>query len=145
MLDLDKDDAVAAWKYSDNTEYGHIQWRYRDRAAIGEEFLAKRKSFEKMSTDDPFYHRAAVSVEMAQMRYDMAYIVGMNNKMQEYINTISFLHDQVGVLQGAYAHIKLLAEKARIDYAISETTMTAIDAGLKTINKLKEDLQNGAE
>lgn len=145
MLELDKDDDVAAWKYADNTEYTHIKWRYRDRPAIGEEFAAKRKSFEKMSTDDPFYHRAAVSVEMAQMRYDMSYIVAMNNKMQEYINTISFLHDQVGVLQGAYAHIKLLAEKARIDYAISESTMKAIDAGLKMITKIKEDLQNGTK
>lgn len=136
LFDDDKDKVPEFWSFQDETNYLFLQSRYKDRKAIGDEAGEKRKAVKNMDTDNPFYHRAAVSAEMAAMRYDMAYIVAENKKLRDYINTISWLHEQVGVLQGAYAHTKRLADLARIDYTLIET-------GLKMINKLKEELQNG--
>lgn len=128
--------AFRKWSFGEEANYNFIKERYKNRQKIGEEALSKKKAFEKMKADDPLYTRAAVSAEMAQMRWDMAYMVAMNERMREYVESLDFVHQQISILSGAYQHTKLLADDARINYA-------RIHKGLKLIETLTEELQNG--
>lgn len=124
--------------WQDDAGYQRMLLQYGDRKAMSHEARNKRKALESMNTENPFYHRSAASAEMAQMRLDMAYIVEENKKLREMIETIGFLHQRVDVVYGAYAHMKMLADKSRIDYAMTESA-------IKDILKLKKELTNEVE
>lgn len=109
--------------------------KYEDLKAIAKEARDKRKALDDIKADNPFYHRATASAEMAQIREDMALIVAENKRMHDMIDTIGDLHQRLSVVYGAYDHVKMLAERSRIDYA-------AISQGLQDITKLKQELQN---
>lgn len=126
------------WTFQDQSNYLSLKSRYSDRKNLGEEAIAKRKALKEMPADSPLYQRAAVASEMASMRWDMSYIVAENEKMREMASTISWLHEQLSITQGAYAHVKMLAERSRIDYS-------AIKKGLKQISQLTEELTNGTK
>lgn len=106
------------WSFRDESFYSFLKFKYQDRAKLQAEAEEKRKAVDKMKDGDPLYHRMAVSAEMAGLRVDMAYIVDRNNKLEEMIETISFLHQRVGILEGAYGHMKMMAETVRIDYSL---------------------------
>lgn len=130
-----KEAVEPSWSFQDESNYNFIKLKYADRNALGDEAIAKRKALADIAAENPFYHRAAVSAELAQMRYEMAYIVAENNKLREMIGTISWLHEQLSLTQGAYAHTKMLAERNRIDYALFKS-------GMDRIVKLKEEFDN---
>lgn len=106
------------WSFRDESFYSFLKHKYSDRAKLMAEAEEKRKAVDKMKDGDPLYHRCAVSAEMASLRVDMAYIVDRNNKLEEMIETISFLHQRVDILEGAYSHTKMMAETCRIDYGL---------------------------
>lgn len=126
----------SAWQ--DEVEYAHIKLEYEDRKALYHEARNKQKALEETTPDNPLYHRIAVSAEMARMRLHMAYMLNENKKLTQMIGSISWLHEQVAILQGAYGHIKMLAATVRIDY-------DAIAKGLSVIAKLKEELTNAVK
>lgn len=126
------------WTYEDQSNLDYLELRYADRKKLGEEAISKRKALKDIASDNPFYQRAAMSAELAAMRWDMAYIVAENKKLRMMIGTIDWLHTQVNILMGAYSHVKMLAEKCRIDYGL-------INSGLTQIIKLKEEIQGGAD
>ena len=107
-----------AWGFGDEQFYTFLKHKYADRRQLKADAEEKRKAAEKMiDGKDPHYHRMAVTAEMAQLRLDMAYIIDKNNKLEQYIETIEYLHQKVGVLEGAYGYVKMLAENLRIDYS----------------------------
>lgn len=126
---------IEPWTSQDNSNYLALKSRYGDRKKLGDDAIAKRKALKDMAADNPLYQRTSVASEMAAMRWDMSYIVAENERMREHCSTISWLHEQLSIVQGAYAHTKMLAEKSRIDYAV-------VDAGLKMITKLQQELEN---
>ena len=111
-----------AWGFGDEQHYSFLQHKYGNRRQLKDDDEEKRKAAEKMADGkDPHYHRMAVTAEMAQLRLDMAYIIDKNNKLEQYIETIEYLHQRVGILEGAYGHLKLLGENMKFDYSrISE-------------------------
>lgn len=136
ILEESAEDHQQIW--ADEIEYSHIKMQYANRKALMDEAVGKKKVLAETTPADPLYHRYAVSAEMAMMRVHMAYVLHENKKLTTMMSTLSWLHDQVGILQGAYGHVKMLAEMARIDYG-------AIAKGLLSIAKLKKELSNEAE
>lgn len=122
---------VNLWSSRDEAFYAFMKEKYKDRQRLSTEAEQKRKAAEKMKDTDPHFHRMAMSAEMAQLRLDMAYIVDRNNQLEEMIGTVEYLHQRVGIVEGAYSHTKMLAETCRIDYAL-------ISKGLTDIKKLTE-------
>ena len=101
------------WSFRDESFYNFLKHKYADRQKLSAEAEEKRKALDKMKDGDPLYHRMAVSAEMASLRVDMAYIVDRNNKLEEMIGTVEYLHQKVGILEGAYGHLKLLYETCK--------------------------------
>lgn len=124
------------WGHQDTVEYSYIRLRYQDRKALLEEMAHKKKVFDATKPADPHYQRIAMSSEMARLRADMAYIVGENDNMRELIDTMRDLHDQMGILRGAYSHVKLLADRSQIDYKL-------IHKAIEEMLKLKGEITNG--
>lgn len=102
------------WAYSDENFYSFMRNKYSNRANLAKEADDKRKALEKMKDDNPLYHRMAAGAEMAQLRLDMAYIIDKNTKLEQFIETIGYLHQRVDILEGAYGHLKLLFETCKI-------------------------------
>lgn len=117
MINMASDNEIF-WSFRDESFYNFLKHKYSDRQKLSQEAEDKRKALDKMKDGDPLYHRCAVSAEMASLRVDMAYIVDRNNKLEEMIETISFLHQRVDILEGAYSHTKMMAETCRIDYGL---------------------------
>lgn len=105
-----RDEADIWWCFRDDKMNTLLENKYADRKKLAEEAEQKRQAVEKMDAANPLYHRAAVSSEMAQMRFEMAYIIDKNRQLAQYIETIEYLHQRVGILEGAYGHLKLLNE-----------------------------------
>lgn len=124
-----------AWNYADEQEYGYVKLRHADRQKLLDEMANKKKALKDIGPDNPLYHRIAVSAEMARMRADMAYIVARNDKLEELLGTVSFLHQRLDIVEGAYSHVKMLAEASRIDYAQGAKA-------LLEIKRIKEELTN---
>lgn len=131
---MDADEAVF-WKYADEMEYTYIKERYSDRKSLMEEASNKLKAFKETEPNSRMYHRIAVSAEMAKMRVDMAYVIDKNTKLEEMLGTVAFLHQRIDILEGAYSHIKIVAEKCRIEYGVMASM-------LKDMKKLREDMTN---
>lgn len=102
------------WAMRDEQFYDFLKMKYSDRKKLSDIAEEKRKSAEKMKDDNPLYHRAQVSAEMASLRLDMAYIVDRNNQLEQYLATVEFLHQKVGVLEGAYGYLKMMLETCRL-------------------------------
>lgn len=117
------------WAIRDEQFYGFLKMKYADRKKLCDEAEEKRKAAEKMKDTDPHFHRMAVSAEMASLRVDMAYIVDRNNQLEQYLETIEFLHQKVGILEGAYGHIKMLAEMAKADYNLAKNVLKGAKNG----------------
>jgi|GEM_PF-5633264 len=105
------------WEIRDEQYYSFLKHKYKDRQRLRTEAEEKRKAAEAMK-DSPHRHRMTVEAEMASLMVDMAYIVDRNNQLEQYLGTIEFLHQKVGILEGAYAHIKMLAETCKNDYLV---------------------------
>ena len=135
LLDDDKSIDELAWGWQDEVEYNHLKLRYSNRKELSQQAQDKYKALKDVVPRDPMYHRMAVSAEMASLRVDMAYIVDKNNKLEEMLGTVAFIHQRLDILEGSYSYIKMLAEGGRIDYA----TLTRI---VKDIEKLKEEQIN---
>jgi hypothetical protein len=124
-----------AWPFQDENAAKLVAMKYEDRKALTAEALAKRKALQDIDDKNPFYHRAAVSCEMADMRCDMAYLILENKRLRELVEPIGWILQRIDILEGAYGHVKMLAESSRIDYG-------HIAKGLKEIIKLREELKN---
>lgn len=106
-----------AWSLRDENHYTFIARKYEDRAKLHQDAESKRKAAEKMEAkNDPHYHRMRVEADMAQMRYEMAYLVDKNAQLQRIIDPLEYVFQRVSILEGAYSHIKLLAETVQADY-----------------------------
>jgi hypothetical protein len=110
--------AGAMWSMQDDQFYDFLKRKYQDRQKLSIECEEKRKALEKTKETDALYHRMAVSAEMAQLRLDMAYIVDKNTKLEQYVETIGYLHTRLDIVEGAYGHLKLLFETCRLQSAI---------------------------
>lgn len=115
---------AALWTFRDEATYAFLEQKYRDREKLGEEYAAARKLAEKSQTVDgkpnPMLPRLEMQADMAQMKLEMSYIIDRNSQLQQHIETIGYLHDRVGILEGAYGHTKMLAETCRIDYVLTK-------------------------
>lgn len=132
----DENEKLKTWGWGEENYYNiFVKDRYKDRQALAEQVAEKKKALEKHKPGEPLHQRAALILEMAEMRYDMAFMVAMNERMRGHIETLDYVHQQISIMSGAYAHTKMLAEDARINYA-------RIHKGLKTIQSLTEELTN---
>lgn len=136
---MSQDDKIEAsfWQHQDSVEYNYIRLRYANRKELLDEMAHKKKVLNATKETDPHYQRIAMSAEMARLRADMAYIVGENDNMRGLIETMRDLHDQMGILRGAYSHVKLLADDSKMSYSL-------IAKGLSEIIKLKGEFTNGS-
>jgi hypothetical protein len=114
----DMSDNTLFWTFQDTSFYEFLKNKYKDRAKLHKEAEDKRKAAEKVPDTSPLYQRAQVSAEMASLRLDMAYIIERNNNLEEMLGTVEYLHQKVGILEGAYGHLKLLNETAIMQTAI---------------------------
>lgn len=126
---------AALWNFRDEATYAFLEQKYRDREKLGAEYDAARKLADKSQTIDgkpnPQHPRLALEADMAQLKLEMAYIIDRNSQLQQYIATLEYLHERVGILEGAYGHTKLLAETCRIDYALVKDALDKIHKFLK--------------
>lgn len=118
MHEKDQSEHGIFWAFADEQFYSFMRRKYHDRAKLASEAEAKRKALEKVKEDNPMYHRMAASVEMAALRLDMAYMMDKNTKLEQFIETIEYLHQRVGIVEGAYGHLKLLFEQCRVQPVI---------------------------
>ena len=127
--------AQYGWELHDERQYKFMEQKYHDRHKLFNEAEAARKLADKSQTIDgkpnPQYPRLCMEAEMANMRYEMAYIIDKNTQLSAIIETIAFMHQRVDILEGAYGHMKLMAETCKIDYSL-------VADALKSIKKLKE-------
>ena len=131
-----------AWQMRDENMYAFIERKYHDRQALSDQAEAARKLAEKSQTiegnPNPQYPRLLIEADIAQMKLEMAYVLDKNAQLAQYIDTLEFLHQRVGVLEGAYAHIKMLAETCRIDYAL-------ISKAVEFVKKFKQEHSDDKE
>lgn len=113
-----RDEADIWWCFRDEQMHTLLENKYADRKRLATEAEQKRQAVEKMEATNPLYHRAAVSSEMAQMRFEMAYLIDKNRQLAQYIETIEYLHQRVGIIEGAYGGLKLLLETANMQNTI---------------------------
>lgn len=132
--------AAYAWSMRDEGQYQFMAKKYAERKKLADEFDVKRKLADKSETIDgkpnPQYPRIRLEADMAQMRYEMAYIVEKNAMLSEQVQIMGNLFQRVDILEGAYGHMKLLAEGCRIDY-------TEIAKALKILKPLLKEHGNG--
>lgn len=125
-----------AWSMRDEGQYQFMARKYADRQKLSKEYEEKRKLADKSETIDgkpnPQHPRIRLEADMAQMRYEMAYILEKNSMLSEQIGILVQLFERVSLLEGAYHHTKMLAENCRIDYA-------AIAEGLKFFHTFKKE------
>lgn len=131
-----------AWSLQDEGQYQFLQRKYHDRRTLSKEATAARKLADKSETvnGQPNAHhpRLVLVADMAQVRCDMAYVMDKNRQLEEQITALSWLHQRVDILEGAYGHIKMLAETCRIDYASVLKAMKIIEAFNKEHQNAKE-------
>jgi len=125
------------WSFTDQANYDFMKLRYQSRTALLDEAIKKRKVLADSNPSDPYYHRYAVSAEVADMRSDLAHFMKKIEIMEANVETLDWIHQQVDILQGCYAHQKMLAEKCRIDYGV-------VDLMLRQVTKLTKELRDGS-
>jgi hypothetical protein len=139
------------WSGQDSAELRFLQMKYRDRAALCEEWIEKRKiaAMNKESEDgkaSKHYPRMAMEADIARMAYEMAYILEQNSMMQEQINILTELYQRVALLEGAYTHLSQSTEYVKNQYKDSmrkhyedrkeyQTCMAMQKAGLDSDSK----------
>lgn len=124
-----------AWSIRDEGQYQFMATKYGDRKRLSEEYEAKRKVADKSETiegkPNPQYPRIRLEADMAQMRYEMAYILDKNKQLSEQVEALTWLYQRVDILEGAYGHMKLLAETTRIDYHAVKSMMQKLQPLIK--------------
>lgn len=128
-----------AWSMRDEGQYQFLRHKYHDRKGLADDCAQKRKLADKSETVDgkpnPEHPRLQMHAEMAQLRYEMSYIVDKNAQLETQIEALSYLCQRVDILEGAYGHVKLVAETAKVDYSL-------VAKALKSINDLHPGAQN---
>lgn len=128
----------ATWDFQDEAHNQWVQWKYgkENRAKLKEDYQNKTKMVEKSKTlpdgkPNPHLPRMQLEADLAQTRYDMAYLVDRNQELENKMEILVQLFDRVSILEGAYSHIKTVAEVAKIDYGL-------ISQGLREIKEIKD-------
>lgn len=133
------------WNFRDEATYAFLEQKYRDREKLGAEYNEARKLADKSQTIDgrpnPQHPRLVLEADMAQIKLEMAYIIDRNGQLQQYIETLEYLHQRVGILEGAYGHTKMLAENCRIDYGLTKAMHDKINKAIKE----REDEKNSGQ
>lgn len=128
----------ATWNFEDEAHNDWVQFKYgkENRAKLKDDYTTKSKLAEKSKTlpdgrPNPHHPRLQLEADLAQTRYDMAYLVARNQELENKMEILVQLFDRVGILEGAYSHIKTVAEVAKIDYGL-------ISQGLREIKEIKD-------
>ena len=108
------------------------------------EFQEKRKVADKSETvngkPNPQYPRLRLEAEVAQMRYEMAYMVAKNKSLESRFELLYGLYERVSLLEGAYNFLTVGFENAKrmFQEALSKQASVAV----RERKICKEDNQN---
>lgn len=133
------------WAMRDERVYSMLERKYTDRKKLAAEAEDARKLAEKNQTIDgkpnPLLPMLLMRAEIAQLRFEMSYIIDKNTHLGSIIETVDYLHTRIGIAEGAYAHVKMLAEGNRIDYVVTKE----LHAKLTTFLKEQADAKDHRE
>lgn len=119
----------ALWSLRDEAHCRFIDFKYADRQKLAEDWHEKRKLADKSQTiagkPNPQYPRLIVEAEIAQTRFDMAYLVAKNQQLEQQIMMLNDLHQRVSILEGAYTYLRMLAETAKLAFESAMKTISA--------------------
>lgn len=109
------------WTMQDEANLELIKGKYGDRKQLAEDWIEKRKIAEKNRTREdgspnPQYPRMAMEAEIARFAYDIAYMVDGQRVLAEQICVMSSLFERVGLLEGAYAHLRQSTDYVKNQY-----------------------------
>ena len=135
---------MATFSFQEEAQDRWVQFKYgpENRKKLEDDWREKSKLAEnskllKDGKPNPHYPRLQLEADMAQTRFDMAFIVAKNVEMQRKLEMFEQLFERISILEGAYSHVKLIATNAKIDYDL-------VRNGLKKIEELtKSNLKNG--
>lgn len=115
--------ADMAWDFRDEEQYAFIEKKYGNRRALWEAAQQARREADGKELKDgqpnPQHRRLVLEAEMATMRFEMAYVIDKNKQLQQIIEPLEFVFQRLTILEGAYGHVKLLAETAKTDYILT--------------------------
>ena len=107
-----------SWALRDEGQYEFMRQKYHDRRALEQAYDEKRKLADKSETingkPNPQHPRLVIEAEMAQQRYEMAYIIDRNTMLQEQLEALSWLANRVSILEGAYGHLNMMTEQNKL-------------------------------
>lgn len=131
-----------AWDFRDEEAYGFLEKKYHNRRLLWEASEHARRQADDAEliggAPNPQYRRLVLEAEVAKLRYEMAYMVDKNKQLATLIEPLEFLFQRVGILEGAYGHVKLLAETAHTDYNLLEGAM-------KKLSEMYDKFKKGAK
>lgn len=109
------------WSMQDEAQAQFLPMKYKERDALGADWQAKRKLADKNrlredGTPNPHHPRLVMEAEMANMRYDMAYVIEQNRRLQEQANILMSLFDRVGMLEGCYGYLRQAFDCVKSQY-----------------------------
>lgn len=117
-----------AWTLQDEGASNFIDLKYSDRRKLHYDYHLKRKLADKSETIDgksnPHYPRLRLEADMAQMRFEMSYLVAKNKQLETQISILANMFERMGVLEGAYS---------------------ALTMGLENVKRLYQDVIQGAK
>lgn len=126
-------DQLASWQFNmqDERQYDFIRQKYADRRALMEQAAEARKKADSSQTVDgkpnPKHPALVLQADMAQLRFEMAYVVDKNNHLEAQVNILADLSQRVSILEGAYSHVKMVAETCRNYYHMVQSVLKKQD------------------
>lgn len=106
-----------SWSLQDEGAARFIAVKYADRRKLYDEWQAKRKVADKSETvngqPNPQYPRLRMEADIAQMRFEMAYLIAKNHDIEQQIDILGSLHGRVSVLEGAYTFLTMGLQTAK--------------------------------
>jgi hypothetical protein len=105
------------WSIQDEAQFEFIAIKYGDRKKLYDEYHEKRKLADKSETINgkPNLHhpRMLLEADVAQMRWEMAYLLSKNKELEERTQILSGLYERVSILEGAYNFLTMGFENAK--------------------------------
>ena len=90
--------------------------RYADTEAIGDKWIEARKLAEKHK-GTPHHARYEMAADIARLTYDVACVIKLeatNSQMLgNFLAILEGMQHRLGILEGAYAHLMLIANSAK--------------------------------
>lgn len=116
------------WTIQDQTELDFLRHKYGSIPQItadtepewmGLRKLAEKNRLREDGTPNPHYLRMKMEADMSRLQYEFAVMMRVNSILFEQVQILNTLYERVGLLEGAYSHLRTGLDNARDVYRTS--------------------------